>query len=184
MKIEIDFELLSSTQLSADEYLYLYIVNRKGFNYLTQLNLKPDLEKLQRENYIKLGQTVDTHVIRQEFIDLFSSNFDSMFAQLISTYPMKVYSKNRGVRILHARDPDAKANEKNKKRYKKIVDSKPFKHKHIMNCLDKQLTIERDNLEYMQNLETWINNHTWEKYENLDENDTKNNERTRITRSL
>ena len=184
MKIEIDFELLSSTQLSADEYLYLYIVYRKGFNYLTQLNLKPDLEKLQKENYIKLGQTVDTHIIRQEFIDLFSSNFDSMFAELISSYPMKVNSPRRGVRILHAKDPDAKANEKNKKRYKKIVDNKPHKHRNIMNCLDKQLMVERDNLGYLQNLETWINNHTWEKYENLDENDTKDNTKTRITRSL
>tara|TARA_R110002020_G_scaffold93297_2_gene225150 strand:- start:1163 stop:1717 length:555 start_codon:yes stop_codon:yes gene_type:complete len=184
MKIEIDFELLGSTQLSADEYLYLYIVYRKGFNYLTQLNLKPDLDKLQKENYIKLGQTVDTHVIRQEFIDLFSSNFDSMFAELISRYPMKVNSPGRGVRILHARDPDAKANEKNKKRYKKIVNNKPYKHRNIMNCLDKQLMVERDNLGYLQNLETWINNHTWEKYENLDENDTKNNTKTRITRSL
>ena len=184
MKIEIDFELLRSTQLSADEYLYLYIIYRKGFNYLTQLNLKPNLEKLQRENYIKLGQTPDTHTIRQEFIDLFSCNFDSMFAELISNYPMKVHSPNRGVRILHAKDPDAKANEKNKKRYKKIVYNKPYKHRHIMNCLDKQLTIERDNLAYLQNLETWINNHTWEKYENLDENDTQDTTRSRITRSL
>jgi len=184
MKIEIDFELLGFTQLSADEYLYLYIVYRKGFNYLTQLNLKPDLEKLEKENYIKLGQTVDTHIIGQEFINLFSSNSDSMFAELISKYPMKVNSPGRGVRILHAKDPDAKANEKNKKRYKKIVDNKPHKHRNIMNCLDKQLIVEGDNLGYLQNLETWINNHTWEKYENLDENDTKNNIKTRITRSL
>ena len=52
-----------------------------------------------------------------------------------------------------------------------------------MKCLDTQLTMERNNLAYMQNLETWINNHTWEKYENLDENDTKQ-QTNRITRSL
>ena len=52
-----------------------------------------------------------------------------------------------------------------------------------MKCLNNQLRIERDNLGYLQNLETWINNHTWEKYENLDENDTRENT-TRITRSL
>ena len=182
MKIEIDFELLSSTQLSADEYLYLYIVHRKGFNYLTQLNLKPDLEKLQKENYIKLGQTVDTHIIRQEFIDLFSSNFDQMFAELVSTYPMKV-NTNTGIRILHAKNPDSKANEKCRNKYEKIIGTKLHKHKHIIECLNNQLTIDRDKLDYLQNLETWINNHTWEKYENLDENDTKDNE-TRITRSL
>jgi hypothetical protein len=184
MKIEIDFELLTDTQLSPDEYLYLYIVYRKGFNYLAQLNLKPDLEKLQKENYIKLGQTSDLHTVTERFICLFSTDFDQMFAELISKYPMKVISPGRGVRILHAKDPNAKANEKNKKRYKKIVNNKPHKHRNIIHCLEKQLIVEKDNLGYFQNLETWINNHTWEKYENLDENDTKDNLKPRITRSL
>ena len=53
-----------------------------------------------------------------------------------------------------------------------------------MKCLNTQLKMEQDNLGFLQNLETWINNHTWEKYENLDENDTKDNTRPRITRSL
>ena len=53
-----------------------------------------------------------------------------------------------------------------------------------MTLLDVQLTVEKNNLQYLQNLETWINNHTWEKYENITENDTKDNERPRITRSL
>ena len=52
-----------------------------------------------------------------------------------------------------------------------------------MKCLDNQLALERNKLGFLQNLETWINNYTWEKYENLNENDTKDNT-TRITRSL
>ena len=183
MKIEIDFQLLIDTKMSADDYLYLYIIYRKGFNYLEQLNLKPDLEKLQKDGFVKIGETPDTHIVRQEFIDLFLSNYDQMFAELVGTYPMKVNSPGRGIRVLHAKDPDAKANEKNRKRYKKIVDGKPYKHKHIMTCLNNQLKVERDNLGYLQNLETWINNHTWEKYENLDENDTGETTK-RITRSL
>ena len=106
-----------------------------------------------------------------------------MFAELISTYPMKVMTTDRGVRVLHAKDPDSKANARCKAKYRKIVGDKLYKHKHIMKCLDTQLTMERNNLAYMQNLETWINNHTWEKYENLDENDTKQ-QTNRITRSL
>ena len=184
MIVEIDFEILRQTNMSADDFIYLYIINRKGFDYLKQLNLKPNIDKLQEDGYIKLGESPENHTIRQEFLDLFLSNFDQMFAELMSTYPFKVNSPGRGVRILHAKDPDAKANEKNKTRYQKIVDNKPYKHRHIMNCLDKQLTIERDNLGFLQNLETWINNHTWEKYENLDENDTKDNTKARITRSL
>ena len=184
MRVEIDFEVLSETKMSADDFLYLYIIYRKGFNYLTQLNLKPNIDRLQENGYVKLGELPEDHTIRQDFIDLFVSDFEQMFAELISTYPMKVNSPNGGVRILHAKDPDAKANDKCRDKYKKIVNDKPYKHKHIMKCLDLQLTLDRDSLGFLQNLETWINNYTWEKYENLDENDTKDNTRPRITRSL
>ena len=184
MKVEIDFDILRETKMSADDFIFLYIIYRKGFNYLQQLNLKPNVEQLQTDGYIKLGQTPEHHTIRQDFIDLFVLDFDQMFAELVSTYPMKVDSPGRGIRILHAKDPDAKANDKCRNRYKKIINNKPYKHKHIMKCLNMQLKIERDNLGFLQNLETWINNHTWEKYENLDENDTKDTTRPRITRSL
>jgi len=184
MKVEIDFDVLKETKMSPDDFIFLYIIYRKGFNYLQQLNLKPNVEQLQLDGYIKLGEAPENHVIRQNFIDLFISDFDQMFAELVSTYPMKVNSPGRGIRILHAKDPDAKANDKCRNRYKKIINNKPYKHKHIIKCLETQLKVERDNLGFLQNLETWINNHTWEKYENLDENDTKDTTRPRITRSL
>tara|TARA_R110002051_G_scaffold102168_2_gene173302 strand:- start:647 stop:1198 length:552 start_codon:yes stop_codon:yes gene_type:complete len=183
MNVDIDFEVLEQTQMSADDFLYLYIIHKESYTYLNNLNLKPNLEKLQEDGYIKLGETPDQHFIRQEFIDLFSSNFDQMFAELISTYPMKVMTPDRGIRMLHAKDPDALNNKKAKDKYEKIVGDKLYKHKHIMKCLNTELTINRFNLSYMQNLQTWINNHTWEKYENLDEHDTKQ-ETNRITRSL
>ena len=182
MKIDIDFEILLETNMSADDFTYLYLLYKKEYSYIPNLNLKPNLDKLQEAGYIKLGETPDHHVVRQEFIDLFSNDFDQMFAELISTYPMKVTTSNRGTRMLHAKDPDAKSNLKCKLRYKKIIGDKMYKHKHIMKCLDNQLKLERDNLGYLQNLETWINNHTWEKYENLKENEGKTTKR--ITRSL
>ena len=54
-----------------------------------------------------------------------------------------------------------------------------------INMLNKyiKLKVEEDNLMYMQKLETWINNYTWEKYENLNENDGRTTTK-RITRSL
>ena len=184
MKIELDFAILKETGMSADDYVYLYIIYRKGFNYLSTLTLKPDLTTLQHKGYIKIGDSVENHIIRQEFIDLFVSNFDSMFAELVSTYPMKVNS-GRGIRILHAADPDAKSNDKARDRYKKVVGDKAYKHREIMKCLDKQLKIDRESLGYLQNLEVWINNHTWEKYENLDEHATQNGDtKPRITRTL
>ena len=184
MRLEIDFEVLKLTKMSADDYIYLYIIYRKGFNYLNILNLKPNLDKLKENGYIEIGETPENHRVTQEFIDLFVSNFDQMFTDLVTKYPWKVSSPGRGVRVLHAVDPKAKSNIKARNRYKKIVDNKPILHKHIMQCLDRQLLVNKDNLGFLQNLEVWINNYTWEKYENLNDYATENEQKPRITRSL
>jgi hypothetical protein len=156
MKIEIEFDVLTDTKMSADDYTYLYIIYKKGFTLLNNLNLKPDLERLQREGYVKLGESPASHTIRQEFIDLFISDFDAMFTELCGTYPFKVNSPGRGVRVLHAIDPDAKSNDKARNKYRKLVKGKSHVHTNIIALLNVQLTIERSNLAYMQNLETWI----------------------------
>ena len=185
MKIELDFAILEETGMSADDYVYLYIIYRKGFNYLQTLALKPDLLALQHKGYIKIGDSVEEHIIRQEFIDLFVSNFQAMFAELVGTYPMKVNTGRGTTRVLHATDPDAKSNDKARERYKKVVGDKAYKHREIMKCLDRQLLVNKDSLGFLQNLEVWINNYTWEKYENLDEHATQNDStKPRITRSL
>lgn len=180
MEIKIDVNLLTQEDLSADDFTALYILYRNGHDLVANMNLKPNWIDLQEKGFIKLGASPKTHVVRQKFIDLFTSNFDKMFNELLIKYPMKV-NTTKGIRVLHAKDPSCNANLKAKKKYKKIVGTKLHVHKQIMSCLDNQLKIERDNLGYLQNLETWLNNHTWEKYADIDEtNDTD----TRITRKL
>ena len=182
MNIDIDLKLLENIGLSADEFSVLYIIYRKGYGYLETVKFNIDWKKLEEKGYIKIGENILEHSIQQKFIDLFSNNFDSMFAELIETYPMKVRTTS-GFRVLHATDPKAKSNLKAKNKYRKIVGNKAHIHQKIINLLNKQLLIERNNLAYLQNLETWINNHTWEKYEDIDCNYDNKNER-RITRSL
>ena len=181
MQVQIDVNLLVENGISADDFLALYAIYRKGFKTLDKLKLNPNWDDLQSKGYVKLGDSVEKHIIRQEFIDLFSSDFDQMFAELISTYPMKV-STNRGYRILHAADPNCKSNQKAKAKYSRIVGTKKFVHEKIMKLLKVQLRVERDKLEYMQQLEVWLNNHTWEKYINMDENAGQSE--NRITRRL
>ena len=177
MQVQSDVNLFVENGISADYFLALYAIYRKGFKTLDKLKLNPNWDDLQSKGYVKLGDSVEKHIIRQEFIDLFSSDFDQMFAELISTYPMKV-STNRGYRILHAADPNCKSNQKAKAKYSRIVGTKKFVHEKIMKLLKVQLRVERGKLEYMQQLEVWLNNHTWEKYINMDENAGQSENRT------
>ena len=105
-----------------------------------------------------------------------------MIAELVATYPFKVDSPTRGIRVLHAKDPKAASNKKARNKYKKIIGNKTHLHKYIMKCLQLQLEHEKDNLGYLQNFETWINNHTWEKYEDMNINEVKDD--IIITRQL
>ena len=117
MQIEIDIDLLIENDISADDYLGLYALYRKGFKTVRKLNFKPNWKKLEQKGFIKLGAKLEDAVIRQEFIDLFSSDFDQMFAELLSTYPMKVRTKTGSYRILRGSDPSLKTNAKAKDRY-------------------------------------------------------------------
>ena len=175
MKIELDLKLLEEIKLDANSYLALYLIWRKGYGYFKPINLNPDWEKLQQDGWIVLDliDAITTYYVTEKFTDLFECNFDVMFAELVAAYPMKVASPTRGVRVLHAKDPGSKSNLKAKNKYRKIVNNKKHKHKEIMLLLQKQLLVDKDNLGYLQNLETWINNHTWEKYEEIDINDAK-----------
>ena len=43
MNVDIDFEVLEQTGMSADDYLYLYVIYKESYAYLNNLNLKPNL---------------------------------------------------------------------------------------------------------------------------------------------
>ena len=184
MTIEIDLELLKTTDLSPNEFIGLYLHLRKGYSYIDELNLDIDWKNLEEQEYI-ITESLGTHNVRHctdKFKKLFSNNFDAMFDELISTYPNRVHTST-DTRVLCAADPKAKTNSKAKKRYKLVVGHKLHLHNRIIKLLKVQLKMQEDNLGYMQNLETWINNHTWEKYENINENDGRKTTK-RITRSL
>lgn len=184
MIIEINTESLVNLRITPDEYLYLYLLHHKAYDILDTLNLNVAYEDLQTKGYIKLGQDVQSHVVRSAFTETFSTPFLQMWHGLLSHFPLKVNSKT-GVRVLRAKDAMAKANEKARLRYQKYVGGNIHKHNEVIKALQTELDIRRkgDQLEYMQQLTTWVNNHTWEKYIGLDESNTESRS-IRITRQL
>ena len=190
MQIQIDLSLLNELEISADEYIYLYLTWRKGQAIIEKFNGLQYVERnvLQDKGLLKIMDKEDwkSDTIRQKFIDFFSGDFDRMWAELISTYPIKVRTSGGGYRVLHAADPDAKSNEKAKKRYHKIVGTKKHRHDEIMKLLHIQLKAERGRLEFLQKLDTWVNQQTWENYIELgsDGNNNTAGEGIRVTRKL
>ena len=185
MKIEIDLALIEEHRLSPDDFVFIYTIWRKAFGYIGSIPLRIKAERLETDGWIIMDDENDhtKFIVTDKFLDLYRSDFDKMFDELVELYPFKVMSPGRGARVLRAKDPNAASNRKAKLRYRKLVANKPHKHKFIIKCLQTQLEHEKDNLGYMQNLETWINNHTWEKYEDINPTNT-NEDVKRITRKL
>ena len=183
MKLEVDLKLLSESKLTPDDYVFLYVIWRKGFGYIDSVSFRIKATRLQDDGWITLNDERDhtKFIVQQKFKDLFVSDVDKMFEELVDLYPHKVLS-SRGERILRAKDPNSMSNKKAKNKYKRIVLNKPYLHRYIVSCLKKQLAHEQDNLGYMQNFETWINNHTWEKYEDINLKNSEDDRR--ITRKL
>ena len=179
--MNIDIEHIIGLKLSPDEYVFLLLHHKGEFDdYVSRgIRLRVDLKKLQDMEYIKILE--DSKVaIRTKFIDLIETDFDRQFAELVGTYPMKVGTAG-SLRVLHAADSSAKSNKKSKERYRKIVENNPAMHSRIIAALEIQLEQQRQNLTYMQLLEVWINNRTWEKWEGFK---TEEQDGTRNTKIL
>lgn len=184
MHIEIDTDILNDLGISADDFVYLYLLHAKAYDLIRELSIKPNTEFLQTEGYVKLGEDVQDDVVRQKFLDYIEDSFDRMWSDLLSHFPIKVYTKGN-VRILRAKDSDARNNQKAKKAYHKVIGKNVAKHNKIVNCLKNELDFRKSNnsLGFMQMLQTWVNQHTWEQYEDMDVGKTDDQDR-RITRQL
>lgn len=182
MIVEINTDILERFGITADDFLYLYLLHAKSYDCLERLTLNPDTESLQTKGLLKLGEELRDHVVRQTFLDMFQASFDQMWSELLSHFPLKVYN-NGMMRVLRARDAQAKANAKARDKYRKIVGEDLVKHQFIVKCLKNELELRKstNTLGYMQMLSTWVNNYTWEKYEDIS-NSSPND--TRITRQL
>ena len=179
MNIEISTESLTNLCITADEYLYLYLLHKEAYDILSTLTLKVEAETLQTKGYLKLGQEISDHTVREPFYSHLESPFSQMWSELLAHFPLKV-----GSRVLRARDANAKANEKPRIRYEKYLSGNVGKHKEVIKALQTELDMRRgdDSLKFMQQLTTWVNNHTWEKYIGITNEQTDTPSRT--TRQL
>lgn len=167
MRIEIDTELLHTLDISPDEFVYLEALRSGEHIQSPPLNLMNiDPLRLERLGLIKTDGDDEIH-IRDKYLQAVESDFDTMFAQLVGTYPFKVGGVG-DMRVLRAHDPKAKANDTARKRYRMAVGKNLPLHRKVLELLDIQLTNMRGKLQFLPALEVWINKREWEKWEGTD----------------
>lgn len=159
MEITVDLTNLKNNNLTPSEYIYLYLLNCTTCEQITLI--EPSVIKsLEEKGFIKI--TDEGASLRMKGIDLFRVKDKDPFLEFWNTYPVR-----GGTRILRAVSSESKLGKKCREKYEKLIKNKPELHNKIVACLNKQLELERFKLQYMQEIDVWLNQQTWEKYEHL-----------------
>tara|TARA_R110000803_G_scaffold153983_1_gene218799 strand:+ start:251 stop:808 length:558 start_codon:yes stop_codon:yes gene_type:complete len=165
MTIQLDLELLKSVNISVAEWVAIMLIHKNQTSYIFDVCDEVDFDKLQENGWLRMiGDDPNEWVARGKFTDLIEDKIGKSWYELCSHMPFKVPGPS-GSRALRAKDPDAKSNDKAKKMYLSIVKNNKPLHDKIIKCVAIQ--VRTTDIGYLQNLETWIRNRTWEKYEDL-----------------
>ena len=80
MIVSINTDILQKFGITADDFLYLYLLYATSYDLIEKLELKPNTEALQTKGLVKLGEELQDHIVRQEFLDLFQTSFDTLWS--------------------------------------------------------------------------------------------------------
>lgn len=147
----------------------------------TKLNYTPtneDMKTLSDLDYISFTENTEDKNsysfvrLTSKGMDIFLSNKD-MFHKLIEIYPTSVKTNRGGRRALSVKDPNGIIASKLRKKWLAITKGDLEYQTKVLKCLKKEIEIRKRSgeLAYMQNVETWLHNATWEKYEHLIDKD-------------
>ena len=175
MIVEVNTEYLIQSQLTANQYIMLSLLYEGKLNsfeyYLLTYDAEKDLIALHNKGFI-LNYNEEMHITdlilsRDKTSKLFGYD-ESLFWELFGTYPIKVSNGNGGTRALRPTTHKSALTKKMKKKYEKKVKSVAV-HKHIMRCLHAELWMRRksNSLQYMQQLDVYLNQESWYNYEYL-----------------
>lgn len=181
--IEIDIGQCLEEELTPSQYCYLKLLWEKNLDaaralYFNDKGLRDSMDHLIELGYVmffseETGYSID----KKKCNELFGFE-ESKFWELFSSYPLKVPDGRGGYRVLRTRDPETKEAKEALKKYKKAIKSNR-RHEKVMKCLNLELDSKKrtNSMQFMQQLITWLNQRTWEKYEPLLEDKPKEDER-------
>jgi hypothetical protein len=166
-------QLWEDSEITADMYLFLLHLKEVSDSegeitapFFLQVFPTEYIDYLVENDYI-MNQNGE-FILKPKGFDLFHTT-DSIWYEFMSIFPHKVPSGTGGFRPLRALDPDAKSNQKAKKKYLSIVKNNLKLHEHIMKVLSLEISYRKNHnqMMFMHNLETWLNQRDWEKFEYL-----------------
>lgn len=169
MEIKINLKKLKEYKLLPNQYILLFLLYNKEFDYIKDIygireavdirNSLIDTEFILSDNNTKFTETIlsNKHVMK-----LFNIRSDVInFWNFYICYPIKV-----GSRVLRAAGPTSQVALKHEKKYLKRVTSLE-QHEKAIKAIECYVSKKRSEgkLQYLENMETIMNNSLWEQWE-------------------
>jgi hypothetical protein len=155
MIIQINTEECEKHTLTPLELAYLYCLN---YN----LSLDFDLHSLKELGYIDENDEL-TPLIKSKLFKI--NDHLLLFVKIFDTYPFK-----EGTRIFRPKSIDTADGKHCLTKYNRYVRANPEIGERILKGLINEIILRKkgNSMEFFQDIKTWFNQMTWEKYADLD----------------
>ena len=171
MITHIDIEKLLEYKLTPHQFMFLHAVYYKDFSYVLQMLTKKQVSDvrdslLDTDFIISDGTEIppNTIISKQEVEKLFGIHVDIVdFDEWYHIYPIKV-----GSRVLRAVSDTSILYKKHKSKYFKKIKTKE-QHIKAIRATEAFIASQKQasKLQFLPNIETVLNNATWETWEAL-----------------
>ncbi len=173
MLIEIDIDLLCDHNMSANQFLLVYLIYKKELGKITEYVEQNGITDEEIQDLIdkKIIHNANSQgeydwskiIIRERFAELIFGDFSVMWDEFWSTYPSTVIRPEGNKGTLKG------SQKRMKDKYKKIVGKDLKKHQHILRMLQFELKYKalEDSMKYMKTLSRWLNDESWMEYEEI-----------------
>jgi hypothetical protein len=167
--VTIDILEIKKLGLNINEYLNLVKLRHdeenKSFPYEFDRRF---VERLKTDGFIEY--TSDSTCIVEKYklgpagIRVFEG--DDLFEEFFSTFPTAVET-GLGRRVISAKDPNSVSGKVTHEIWNRVTKNKPHLQRKIIDCLKRELEHKKktNSLMYMQGIDTWLRQATWEKWE-------------------
>jgi hypothetical protein len=166
--VTLDVLEISKLKLNFNEYLTLLKIqhNLEGspFPFVEDERFIPSLIEKQ---FIQKSE--DGYILGEKGIKLFEG--EDLFEEFYKTFPHKVETEF-GFRPLSTLDPQSESAKATRAIWLRKTKNKAELQRRIITNLKRELEHRKrtNSLKYLQNIDTWIRDSTWEKWEDIPDN--------------
>ena len=180
--ITIDITEIKKYGLNINEYLTLLKLQHNAEGKTFPFDPDPRyFDRLRKDGFI-IGDSLSTPdsdlslgiSLGPEGLKIFGG--EDLFEEFFALYPNSV-DTGFGRRAISAKDPNSISGKATHDIWKRVTKGKPYLQRKIIECLKRELEHKKNtnSMSYMQGIDTWLRQATWEKWEDIPEEKKKSN---------